>query len=228
MKNYLFLTVLFLFAIQVNAQTEKHKIGITSGGYIQHYNGDLGNSFFKFNTVCFGGEALTFGYYLSKTFDFNFSSTIGNYGYCQTQADENRIVSIEKRCPGCKDRLGMGELRARMVSGNIAIKYKFANDIIFKEDSKISPYVYLGMGINYLSDVMKKKCVNIGTHFSLNAGAGFKYNINDRFNIGYNLAVGCFTTDKVYATTYSEDNTKMQGKKDMYMQNTLFLGINIF
>lgn len=227
MKKNLFFFYLILLGIGLNAQTATHKIGITSGGFIQHYNGYLGNSFFKFNSVCFGGEVLTLGYYLDKTFDLNAYTTIGDYGYCQTKADATRIIPLSERCPGCKDRTGMGELRSRMISGNVAIKYKFANGILLKENSKIAPYVYFGVGVNHLADNMKRQCVNIGNHFSLNAGTGFKYNLSERFNVGYNLAVGCFTKDKVYATVGDANNMSTQGKKDMYMQNTLFLGMNL-
>ena len=226
MKNYIFGLVLLLLTIGATAQTQNHRLGITSGVYIQHYNGYLGNSFFKFNSVCFGGEALTLGYYLDKTFDFNFSTTIGDYGYCQSEADAKRIIPLSERCPGCKDRLGMGELRSRMVAGNIALKYKFANDIIFKEDSKISPYMYFGMGINHLSDNMKRQCVSVGNHFSLNTGAGFKYNLNERFNVGYSLGVGYFTKGQVYATAGDSNGITMKGKRDMYMQNAIFVGMN--
>jgi hypothetical protein len=80
---------------------------------------------------------------------------------------------------------------------------------------------------------MKANCVNVGNHFSVNAGAGIKYNFCKRFNIGYNLGFGCFIKDKVYAVNGSadtsdndEDVVKMQRRKDFYMQNTLFLGMN--
>jgi hypothetical protein len=234
MKNYLFIPVLLLFSMSSIAQTKKDKFGFSIGGSIQHYNGNLGNSFFKFNTTVFGGVTTNFGMYLNKSFDFNIGGSIGHFGYCQTEADASRVVSIEQRCPGCTDRLGMGELRSLMISGNIAIKYKFANDFLFKENSKFAPYIYVGMGINRLSDNMKKQCVNIGNHFTINAGTGIKYNINERFNIGYNLGVGYFIAKKVYYTSAiandldakDADDIKMEKRKDMYMQNSLFIGIN--
>jgi hypothetical protein len=228
MKKYLLISALLIITAGANAQTVNHKLGITSGYFIQQYNGNLGNSFFKFNTVCFDGGAVSFGYYLNKTFDFNLSTSVGDFGYSQTAADANRIVAIADRCPGCVGRTGMGELRSRMVSGNIAVKFKFANGVILKEDSKVSPYVYFGCGNNHLTDNMHRDCVNVGNHFSLNSGAGVKYNLNERFNIGYSLGLGYFTSDKVYATNNTSDAVQMQGKKDMYMQNTLFIGINLF
>ena len=236
MKNHLFISAaLVLVAFTSNAQNKNKKIGIEGGAYLQQYNGNLGNSFFKFSETSFGGGSLNVGLYLNKSFDANIGGSIGHFGYCQTAEDKKRVVALEYRCPGCTNQLGMGELRSMMISGNTAIKYKFANGYILKEDSKIAPYIYAGVGMNYLSDVMKRNCVNVGNHFTINAGAGVKYNITERLNIGYNLGVGCFMTKKVYYTNAiaentevekDEDDIKMEKRKDFYMQHALTLGFN--
>ncbi|HRG38725.1 MAG TPA: outer membrane beta-barrel protein [Bacteroidia bacterium] len=234
MKNQLLIVLLFFCALGVNAQTKEHNLGITAGVYIQQYNGNLGNSFFKFNTACFGGATVNFAMYLNKSFDVNVVGSIGDFGYCQTEADASRVVSLSLRCPGCVDRIGMGELRSRMVSGNVAVKYKFANGFFLKEEAKIAPYVYAGVGINRLTDNMKRQCVNVGNHFSVNSGVGVTYNINKRLNIGYNLGIACFVTKKVYATSESAiddhdpdaDDIKMEKRRDFGMQNALSIGIN--
>lgn len=236
MKNQLLITVaVAITTFSSIAQNKNHKIGIETGAYLQQYNGNLGNSFFKFKETAFAGGSLNVGLYLNKSFDINAGGTIGHFGYCQTEEDKKRIVALEYRCPGCTDRLGMGELRSMMISGNTSIKYKFANGYLLKEDSKIAPYVYAGVGINYLSDVMKRNCVNVGNHFTINAGAGVKYNITERLNIGYNLGVGCFMTKKVYYTNAIAENNeiekdaddiKMDKRKDLYMQHAFTLGFN--
>lgn len=236
MKNQLLITVaVAITTFSSIAQNKNHKIGIETGAYLQQYNGNLGNSFFKFKETAFAGGSLNVGLYLNKSFDINAGGTIGHFGYCQTEEDKKRIVALEYRCPGCTDRLGMGELRSMMISGNTSIKYKFANGYLLKEDSKIAPYVYAGVGINYLSDVMKRNCVNVGNHFTINAGAGVKYNVTERLNIGYNLGVGCFMTKKVYYTNAiaenneiekDADDVKMDKRKDLYMQHAFTLGFN--
>ncbi len=236
MKNQLLISAaVLLSAFGSMAQNKNRKIGIEGGAYIQQYNGNLGNSFFKFNTTTFAGGSLNAGLYLSKSFDLNLGGSVGHFGYCQTEEDKKRVVALEYRCPECTDRLGMGELRSMMISGNAAIKYKFANGYILKENSKLAPYVYAGFGLNYLSDVMKRNCVNVGNHFTINAGAGLKYNITERFNVGYNLGLGCFMTKKVYYTNAiaednevekDEDDIKMERRKDFYMQHSLTFGFN--
>ena len=224
MKNYA-LAFALLLVIGASAQNRNHKFGFTAGTAIQHYSGDLGNNFFKFKSCCFGAEVFTAGLYLDKTFDLNISATVGDYGYCQSSADAKRFVPISERCPGCKGRSGMGDLRSRMVSGNIALKYKLNNGIIFNEDSKLAPYLYGGLGLSYLTDRMKRECVTVGSHFSLNAGVGLKYNITEKLNAGYNLGVSCFTADKVYATN-GNNHSGMYGKTDKCLQNTLYIGMN--
>ncbi len=239
MKNQIMIAAFVLSALTSTAQNKTKKIGLEGGAYLSHYNGNLGNSFFKFNTTAFGGFSGNTGLYLTKSFDLNVGGTIGHFGYCQTEADKKRVVPIEQKCPGCLGEGGMGELRSLMISGNIAVKYKFANGYILKEHSKLAPYIYAGAGINRLSDNMRRNCVNVGKHFSVNAGVGVKYNFNERFNIGYNLAVGCFVTKKhVYssngikgiAAETSEatigEEMKMANKKDFYMQNAVTFGFN--
>ena len=234
MKNILLVSVLLFCSIFAIGQSKNNKFGITCGFSIQHYNGNLGNSFFKFDRTIFGGFTSNFGVYLNKSFDFNIGGSIGHFGYCQTEADSKRKVSLEQRCPGCTDRLGMGDLKSSMLSGNIAIKYKLANGLILNEDSKFAPYLYVGLGINRLSDTMKKNCVNVGTHFTINSGVGIKYNITESLNIGYNLGLGCFMTKKVYYTNAIADDTelmdpddiRMEKRKDFYLQNALTLGVN--
>jgi hypothetical protein len=228
-SKLLFLALLFAASTAV-AQTKNNKFGFSAGGTIQHYNGNLGSSLFKFETTCFAGVTSNLGYYLNKSFDLNAIFSIGHFGYCCTEEDNTRVVALEYRCPGCVDKTGMGELRSLLTSGNLAIKYKFANGYILNENSKISPYIYAGAGINYLSDVMKKNCVNVGTHFTINGGIGFKYNLTERINFGYHLALACFMDKKVYATgTFdgaSARDPKIEKRKDICMQNALTIGFN--
>lgn len=241
MKNHLLISAaVLLTTLSSIGQTKNNKIGIEAGAYIQQYNGNLGNSFFKFKTTTFAGSAVNLGLFLNKSFDINVGGSMGHFGYCQTAEDKKRIVPFGQKCPGCNDEGGMGDLRSLMISGNIAVKYKFANGVFLKENSKISPYLYIGAGINRLSDNMRRNCVNVGKHFSVNAGLGVKYNFNERFNIGYNLAVGCFISKKhVYSsngikgitaetksTEIGSEEMKMSNRKDLYMQNALTLGFN--
>lgn len=232
-KVFLGFAFLCLTAISY-AQTENHRLGLWIGGTIQHYNGNLGNSFFQFKTTCFAGAMFNAGYYLNRSFDVSLGGFVGDYGYCSTEADNKRIIAKELKCPGCPDDRGMGELRSRMTSGNLSVAYKFANGYLLSEKSKLSPYVYVGAGMSHLADNMKRNCVNKGNHFSVNGGIGIKYYVCERVSIGYNAGLSCFTRKKVYASNadlsgelaHDKDVIQMQKRKDLLLQNTLFVGIN--
>lgn len=231
MKKY-FLTAAFVTCTMIAiGQTKENKVGLIAGGFIQHYNGNLGNSFFQFNTCCFGGYSLHAGIYISRSFDLTVGGSYSHFGYCQTDGDLKRLASVEQSCPGCSNGFGMGDLRCAMASGNVAFKYKFANGYLLPEQSILAPYLYLGFGMNYLSDNMGRQCVNVGTHMTINGGAGVTYNLNDRFNIGYGVGMGCFPFKKVYNTNAitinNDEETKFEKRKDIYMQNTFFLGVKM-
>jgi hypothetical protein len=220
MKKQLFASMLLLFVIGANAQTAKHQIGFTGGFGFQQYNGDLGNDFYRFHWTKYGVASANVGYYLDKTFDVSMQFTIGDLGFCQTEAVADKAIPLKDRCPGCVGRKGYGNLNSRMAFGGIALKYKLANGDIFKEDAKIAPYFYVGIGMNRITDRMKMRCINPGDYFSINTGVGFKYNITEQFNIGYNIALGCFQSDKVDFMVHSHNN-------DKYLQNTFFVGMNL-
>ena len=86
MKNYVFITVsIFLSSLNSIGQNKNNKIGIEAGAFIQQYDGNLGSSFFKFNTVAFAGASINTGLYLNKSFDLNVGGTMGHFGYCRGQ-----------------------------------------------------------------------------------------------------------------------------------------------
>jgi Outer membrane protein beta-barrel domain len=234
MKNKILLFAFLILPIVAISQTKQNKLGITIGGGMHHYNGNLGNSFFALKSTFFGAITSNISQYVNSSFDANVGASIGHFGYCQTDADKTRIVSQELRCPACPNTLGMGELRSLIVSGNIGFQYKFTNGYLLKENAKFAPYLYLGIGINHLSDNMQRNCVNVGTHATINTGAGIKYNITNKINIGYNLGVGYFISKKVYYTNPSlftitemdEEDKAIEKRKDLILQNSIFVGIN--
>ena len=220
MKNFLFVICLSLLSIVASAQSKNHKLSITIGGGSQKYRGDLGNGFTFKNTCWFGTGTATIGYYVNKSFDAAIFGSLGDFGYHQPGNIGKEEVDEDQRCVGCIGRVGLGNLSSRMTSGGISMKYKFNNNYLLKENAALKPYIYVGIAVNKLVDRMKMNCVNAGNYFSLNAGAGVRYNITDRMSIGYNLGFGYFTSDKV-------DNMS-HGSNDMYMQNTLNIGIDLF
>ncbi|MFM2000242.1 MAG: hypothetical protein RL204_2189 [Bacteroidota bacterium] len=235
MKKLSLFIALIACTIVSFAQSANHRFGVNTGFFIQHYNGNLGNSFFKFKTTCFSGGNLNVGMYINKSFDITAGLSIGDFGYGTTPEDNDRIEALEAECPTCGEALDMDQLLARMVAVNATVKYKFANGYLLPETTKLAPYAYVGAGVNKLSDVMKRHCVTEGYHYSINSGVGLTYNLTENFNFGYNLGTGYFPFRKVYATNEEllssvEDNPlfiELKKQKDWYLQNTLFIGFNL-
>lgn len=250
-QNILVLALLFL-SFNVVGQNKTHKLGFTVGGSIQHYNGNLGSSFFKFRSACFGGVTTNFAIYLNKSFDLNIGNSIGHYGFCPSEEDKLKAVPDALKCPGenCANLVGMGNLSSMIISSNVNLRYKLANGSLLSEEAKLAPYVYAGVGMNQLIDIMKKNCVNTGLHFTVNAGTGLIYNLNERWNVGYNMDVSVFMKEKVYLTNadvdvdvheeheIEEDHAdddhhqddalfeKFERRKDLCLRNSVFVGFN--
>lgn len=158
--------------------------------------------------------------YLNRSFDVGINASVGDFGYCQPHDMANKAVALAHRCPGCLTRIGLGNLSSRMYIAGIQVRYKFSNGYLLKEDSRIQPFVYAGASVNGIDDRIKMNCVNEGSYLTLNGGAGARFYLTERMNIGYTMTVGYFTSDKL-------DNLT-GGNKDMYLQNTFSLGIDLF
>ena len=220
MKKQLLAIGCFFLAFSALSQTSNHRIGITFGGGSQKYSGDLGNAFTLKNRVWRGGFVLSVNTYLSKSFDVGIYSHIGDLGYCQPHDMVVTEVADEFKCDGCIDRVGLGNLSSRMYTAGASFKYKFNNDYILRESFRIKPYLYVGVSMNKLADRMKMNCINAGNYVSFNAGIGARYYLNERLNVGYNLNLGYFASDKMDFISL--------GKSDLYLQNSITIGIDLF
>jgi opacity protein-like surface antigen len=234
MKKLLLVIAMIYFSLSGNCQSSEHKFGISGGAFIQHYNGNLGNSFFKFNTTTFGGGSVQLGMFLNHSFDINLGVSIGDFGYSVTPDDEIRNNAIAAECPTCGEALDMDQLLGRMSTLQTQIKYKLANDYLLATNAKIAPYLTAGAAVNKLSDVMGRHCVTEGYHFSFNSSIGLQYNFSPQWNVGYQLGWGIFPFKKVYGTNQelfdqvANEPTilKLKKEKDIAMQNYLFVGYN--
>jgi opacity protein-like surface antigen len=202
------------------AQSKAHRLGLAVGGGTQTYVGDLRQKVEMKDEFVRWAGVVNVGYYLNKSFDIGLFGSLGDYGYCQPSEIANTPVSYELLCAGCIDRVGLGNLSARIMNGGIQLRYKIANGYLLKEDSRLRPYVYAGAAINDASDVMKMNCVKTGNYTSLNAGAGVQYYITERMNIGYQFALGYYTRDDMDFMSH--------GANDMTRQHNVLLGIDLF
>ncbi|MES2477531.1 MAG: outer membrane beta-barrel protein [Bacteroidota bacterium] len=219
MKTNLFVFIFILCAATVFAQSKNNKFGINANLGGQNYKGDLGNGFSFKNETWTGGGGINLAYYLNKSFDLGISTFLGDLGYCQPQKIATTEVDVSLRCSGCVDRVGLGNLNSRMISGGLFVRYKFNNNLFIKENAAIRPFVTLGAAMNNVTDRMEMNCVNPGNYMSVNAGIGVKYSISKTINFGYQMTYGYFTSDKIDFMSH--------GSNDQFLQNTLFVGIDL-
>lgn len=207
---------------QNNAPLEKIKI--YAGFGFQQYSGDLGNGFFNSNNVMYGVASIGVDYKLNNSFGVKILSTLGDLGYCQEREIILSRIPLEIGHDGHHSDENITHyapeeenLMSRLVTGTIAVQYYFANGKILPLESKFQPSVYLGFGINNLTDIKKMECVQVGQYFSTNMGMSLSYQISNRLSFGYNLGLGIFTDDKIDFIS--------KGANDMYMQNSAVLAI---
>lgn len=220
MKKTIIICLSLITAFTAISQSSTNKLGITFGGGSQKYRGDLGSGFTIKNTVWRGGVVLNTSYYVNKSFDAGIYGSIGDFGYCQPHDMVNKVVPEEDRCDGCVDRLGLGNLSSRMYVAGVSARYKFNNGYILAENAKIQPYVTVGVSVNKLTDRMKMNCVEAGNYMATQVGIGAKVYVSERVNIGYTMTVGAFASDKL--------DFLDRGTTDMYLQNNVYVGIDLF
>ncbi len=165
MKKTLFIVILLLANVLVNAQTKDlpNSIGIV-GGLIQ-YNGDLGQGFYNGNTKPFGG--LGYARYINGHFDFVFNATMGRWGY----KEENNV-----------------EFDTKMLQANVQFRIKLLNS----DSNKLVPYIFAGIGAADYSDYELKATTTgavinnpdgNGTDLFVPYGVGLQYRLTERLNI---------------------------------------------
>jgi opacity protein-like surface antigen len=220
MKISFFALALVLIAGSASAQSKTHKLGISLGGGLQSYIGERGNAITHDDLIFRGVGVVQAGYYINKSFDVTLFGSMGDFGYCPDDEAVAAHIDDEEECPGCPPGTVVN-LSGRITGGGLGLRYKFANGYILKETSRIQPYIYAGAAVNYVSDPMKMNCIRVGDYMSYNAGAGVKYYITDRINLGYNIGFGYLNRDDLDYMTHGTAN-------DMYVQNTIMIGIDLF
>jgi len=209
--KYKIIIALLVISIYSYAQTKDNKNNISAGFGTQSYNGDLGNSWFDFEYETYGVFTLNYSRYICNSFDISVYSTYGDYGRCRG-GDDPAVWS---------DGTPILNMHSRLTTGNLILKYKFANGYILKEEAMIAPYLYVGAGANNAEDIWDHSTpvrVNQGTYATLNGGAGVRLNITARFNLTYNIGFAYFTNDNI-------DYNK-PGMNPKNMLNTYSIGYN--
>src|ERR1700722_6782918 len=122
------LFILVISSVCGFAQTSDHRNNISDGGGKESYNGDLGNSWFNTGEEFYGFWSLSYSRYFNRSFDGSVSFSYGDIGRCA----EDGFGAVRS------DGSPILNMYARMTTLTVALKYKFANGYVLKEDSKVS------------------------------------------------------------------------------------------
>lgn len=158
MKKYLLILIVCFFYINLSAQTSDDKYWL-SVAYNNNQYGSVVRIPLK-GALSVDGSSLSFGIerYLNSTFNLSISFSVG-----QVYEPESSIK------------------RANLFGGQVVGKYKFANGKLLPEDSRLAPFLGLGLGVVSFSNT------NVaGESGSDLVGApilGVDYNMNDRFKM---------------------------------------------
>jgi len=180
MKKVIFYVIVALLIIQTGfSQTVDNKYAIGINYLKNEYVGDYGSGIFNFNRF-YSGVGLSLGRYLNPSFDLGLQGTFGNYGY---------YSDVINQFSGSKFDLSL--------YGH----YKFNNGYILPENSKLSPFVSLGLGFaNYSLNNNATPWPTIivdKPDFVIPLGLGLKYQITPNFALQYQYLYN-FTSSDVH------------------------------
>jgi len=187
MKTKNLLLMAFFIASQfITAQTADIKLAVELGVIKTEYHGDYGNGIFNFNQQMYPAGGLAIGYYLNPSFNLGLRSSFGDYGYREDNANY---------------------FRGRKFDASLYTQYKFNNGYILKENSKLSPFLTVGLGlasygINPALDksgsnsIYDPTIITKGVDVILPVGAGLKYQISERIALQYQYLYNFTSSDK--------------------------------
>jgi OmpA-OmpF porin, OOP family len=197
------LALLFTFMItNINAQSSDRKWNATVLGGISVYAGDLGNSMTNFTTDVFRQNIIvgaTISRYLNPSFDATIMGAAGSWGYY----------------PSSNTTAFKGD----MLHVNLNVKYKFSNGYMIKEDSRLAPYIFAGIGLSNFSG----NHITNGIDYPIVGGLGMRFMLNDFISLNYQATFGYMSdahNDPTQTTVAPTGN-------DRFMFHTIGIGFNL-
>ena len=153
----------------VSAQTADNKIALGLNYVKNEYNGDYGNGMFKFGDIkWYNAGGVSLAAFLNHSFDLGLQGSFGNYGFRE---------SVINQFSGSKLDL------------SLYTHYKLNNGYILSKESKLSPFLSLGLGFaSYGTNndaTPWPTIITKGTDLILPLGAGLKYQFTSSFAIQY-------------------------------------------
>jgi len=163
----------FSFSSHAQSSDKKLAVGLYTG--ISDYRGDLNQQWF--NRAAWRTQiGATIMLYANPFLNAGIDVGYGQHGYQVTGTDG---------------------YRAEVLKVNLQGRLKFNNGKWMKEESKLQPYIFAGLGIaNTFEDAMNTDANIPGLDFTVNAGIGANYMFNERIGVNYNLNWAYTSHDK--------------------------------
>jgi len=121
------------------SQTVEHpwNVGIHFGK--SEFNGDIGDASFNWTKPYYGFGGFSVSRYATRTFDLMVNLNYGEIGY---------FADLDSIHYG--NGMFHGSMYGTHANGTLFLKCKLNNGFIFKEKSRVQPYLLLGIGISFM------------------------------------------------------------------------------
>jgi len=170
--------VICLFSVTISfvyAQSFENKYAVGLAFVKNEYNGDYGNGIFDFKKSIYPAIGISFIRYISLSFDAGLQGSYGNYGFFYTQENMFRGLKYD---------------------ASVFVHYKFNNGHVIKEESKLSPFLSIGLGLaayginpaldnSGTDNTLSPTIVTKGTDIIFPLGVGIKYQLTNLFAVQY-------------------------------------------
>jgi OOP family OmpA-OmpF porin len=201
MKNTVLLLCLLLLTFSIAAQTPERKWNVGLHGGFTHYNGDLGNGFYRFQKAFYGHVGISVSRYLNRHWDATIFGTRGVAGYFGHWNPDPAVPT---------------HFVANLTTLNLLARYNF-----FDPNFWMRPYICAGAGILFQSGI-GDSYVNRGKKFDMavpEIGAGINFKIGPI--VGIQL-------QELFMYQSADDIDLVQtGMNDMYLLHTIGVTFNL-
>lgn len=176
-------------------QTEDSKYALGVNVTHSEYWGDLGSDVWRISQGWKEGFGLSLGRYLSPSFDLGLQGNWGTFGYRKDAIDNFN---------GKKLDVGL--------SGH----FKLNNGYMLSEDSRLSPFVSLGLGfVSYFRnngnpEPENPKIIELNS-MAIPLGIGLKFKVNEILSLQYKYQFNFTTADRMDETRVLGNNTNPDG-----------------
>lgn len=203
MKKLILLFTILISVSLVNGQTADKKWGLGLHlGTIQ-YQGDRGTEFFKYKSAHPAGM-LSLSRYLKSNLDVEGNVSGGMLDYTWATSDSTNA-----------------SFSGQLINVELLFKYKFNNGKLLKEDARIAPYLFLGIGdAIYKNEKIFPTGENISFNFPM--GGGLKLNLTERAAIDLRLTYHYTLTE--FYDGYVQPNSQWN---DQFLTSAIGLVFNI-